>query len=51
MSIVVQLIVSQFDFIKSDHLFHPMRTFRRRILVNVNSRWCAYIAFSRHNPA
>ena len=39
MSVVVHEVVSQFEFIEGNDLFHPLRTFSWRIWMNVNSPW------------
>lgn len=51
MTIIVQLIVGEFEFVKGDHLAHPLTALGRRILVDVHSRRTARITFARHQPA
>ena len=37
MSVVIHEVVSEFEFVEGDDLFHPLRTFSRGIWMHVNS--------------
>lgn len=49
-TIVVQLVVCQFDFVEGNDLFHPVTAASRRVRVDVDTGWSDCICFSGHNP-
>lgn len=50
MSILVQLIVGEFEFIERHRLFHPMHSLGRRVVVNVHPRRCVRVTLAGHQP-
>lgn len=51
MSILVQLIVGELEFVERDHLFHPGSARRRRVWMDVNARWGYGISLPGDHPA
>lgn len=49
-SIVIHLIVRQFDFVKGYDLLHPVRAFSRRVGMNMDAGRSDGVRFSCHNP-
>ena len=50
MSIIIHLIVRQFDFVEGDDLLHPVAASGRRVGVNVDAGRSDWVRFSCHNP-
>ena len=50
-SVVVQLVVGEFEFVKRDDLLGPLRSFGWRVGVNVNPRRRVGIRFASYHPA
>ena len=51
MSVVVEQIVGEFEFIKRHDLFHPLRSLGRRVRVHVDASGHVWIGLSSHHPA
>lgn len=51
MSIIIQLVIGEFELIEGHDLFHPMGSFGWGIWMNVNPGWRVWISLSCHNPA
>lgn len=49
-SIIIDLIVCQFDFVEGDNLLHPVTASGRRIGVNMYPGRSDWVRFSCHNP-
>ena len=50
MSIVVEEVIGEFEFVEGDDLFHPLRTLGGWIRVNVDPPRHLRISFPRYNP-
>ena len=51
MSVLVQLIVGEFELIEGDHLFHPLGSFSRGVGVDVDPRGGVWVGLPCHHPA
>lgn len=49
-SLLIKLVIGQFNFIEWNHLSHPLLTKRGRIRVNINASWHRCVCISRHDP-
>lgn len=50
MSLLIKLVIGQFDFIERNNLSHPLLAKRGRIRVNIHAAWHGRVSVSRHNP-
>lgn len=49
-SVVVQQVVGEFEFVEGDDLLHPLRAFGRRVRVVVDPTRGGGVGFTRHQP-
>ena len=51
MPVLIQLVVGEFEFIKADHLLHPLSSLGRRVRVNMDPWRRVGVSLARHHPA
>ena len=51
MTILVQLVVGEFEFIKADHLLHPLSSLCWRVRVNMDPWRRVGVSLACHHPA
>ena len=50
MSVLVQIVVGQFELVEGDHLFHPDGAGGRRVRVDVEPTGHVGLGLARHHP-